>query len=207
MPQKEASANKDFQQCERCNYSDQCNPFFIDAVPAGSVISLFDIESSLLDTFQKKKAILVELGLSPSTRLSDIHDDSVKERYWELLASPRFVESDTLMENGREKVATEVGLGRIPVGISSARGEVLLEPTKARLANLGAPIAHLIVRERGNYDTDGKFKAKWAVRLSINYEIAEYFDRDAVTSSAIMKIAEDSRNERNNQKGIWIERN
>jgi len=202
MPQKEASVNRDFQQCERCNYSDRCNPFLIDAIPAGSVISLYDIESSLLDTFQKKKTILAELGLSPSSRLSDIHDDSVKEKYWELLANPRFVELDTLTEDGREKVATEVRLGRIPIGISSARGEVLLEPTKARLANLGAPIAHLIVREIGNYDTDGRFKAKWAVRLSINYEIAEYFDRDAVTSSTIMKIAEDYKKKRknNNQK-------
>ena len=189
MPQKEASSNRDFQQCERCNYSKRCNPFLIDSIPTNSAISLFDIESSLLDTFQKKKAIFAELGLSPSTRFSDIHDEEMKEKYWQLMDSPRFVGLEMLMENAREKVIEEVKLGRVPVGISSARRVVLLEPTKARLANLGAPLAHLIVREIGNYDTDAKFKAKWAERLSANYEIVEYFDRDAVTTSVIKKIA------------------
>ena len=63
----------------------------------------------------------------------------------------------------------------------------MLETTRARLANLGVPIFHIILREPGNYDTDGKFKTKWAQRLASNYELAEFFDRDAVVSSMIMK--------------------
>ncbi len=190
MPQKEAAANRDYSQCERCAYMEKCNPFLIDSIPRGSAISLFDIDSGILDTSKRKRAILSELGLSPSTRPMDIVDDELKEKYWELLASPRFIDLDELYEGGREKVSSQIKLGRIPIGISSSRGERLLEPTRARLANLGVPVTHLIVREPGNYDTDAKFKTKWAMRLSGNYTITECFDRDAVITSTIMKIAE-----------------
>ena len=77
-------------------------------------------------------------------------------------------------------MSAEKKLGRIPVGISSGRRDTLLETTRARLANLGVPIFHIILREPGNYDTDGKFKTKWAQRLASNYELVEFFDRDAV---------------------------
>ena len=200
LPQKEAAKNRDYQQCERCAYVERCNPFLIDAIKPGSTIALFDIDSALLDTSRRKRAILMELGLSPSARPSDIIDDAVKEKYWELLASPRFIELDELVESAREKLALQSRLGRISVGISSSRGERLLEPTRARLANLGAPVGHLIVREAGNYDTDAKFKTKWAIRLSANYSIAECFDRDAVITSAILKISSEAKNSAEGRK-------
>ena len=189
-PQKEASLNKDYFQCERCSYAERCNPFLIDSIPSGSKISLFDVDSSLLDTSQKRRAILLDLGLSSSSRVSDIHDEKTKEKYWELLGSPRYVELDGLLDQARERVYEQLRLGRVPIGISASRGERVLEATKARLANLGVPISHLIVREQGNYDPEGKFKVKWAVRLSANYEIIEYFDRDAVITSSVMKSVE-----------------
>ena len=187
LPQKEAANIRDYGQCERCSYADKCNPFLIEAIPKNSKIALFDLDSTVLDTSQKKKIIMQELGLSASTRLSDINDDAVKKKYWELLDSPRFVEHDVLITPGKEKVYEQQKLGRVPVGISSSRRDHLLEATRARLANLGVPIFHLILREPGNYELDGRFKTKWALRLATNYDILEFFDRDAVTSSMIMK--------------------
>ncbi len=73
------------------------------------------------------------------------------------------------------------------MGISSSRRDHLTEVTRARLANLGVPMFHLILREPGNYDVDGRFKTKWALRLAANYDIEEFFDRDAVTTSMVMK--------------------
>ena len=188
MPQKEAAVNRDYVQCERCSYAERCNPYLIDSIPRDSKLSIFDLESNILDTSERKRAIMRELGLSTSMRPSDIHDEETKNAYWKLLDNPRFVELDTLMEKGREKVSEQVRLGRVPIGISSARHDNLLEASKKRLENLGIPISYLILRESGNYDTDGKFKAKWATRLAANYEVVDFFDRDAVTSSTVMKI-------------------
>ena len=187
LPQKEAVLVRDYAQCERCSYSERCNPFLLEAIPRNSKIALFDLESTILDTSQKKRKIMQQLGLSASARLSDISDDDIKKKYWELLDSPRFVELDIVIEQGREKAIEQQKLGRVPVGISSSRRDHLLEVTKARLANLGVPIFHLILREPGNYEVDGRFKTKWALRLAANYDIAEFFDRDAVTSSMVMK--------------------
>jgi CRISPR/Cas system-associated exonuclease Cas4 (RecB family) len=189
MPQKEASVVRDYAQCERCSYMERCNPFLIDTVPVASKITLFDLDSVILDTSQKRRAVLQELGLPPSSRPSDIHDDDTKKKYWELLDSPKFTELDLLAPLGREKVYDQVKLGRVPIGISSSRRDSLLEATRARLANLGVPLFHLILREPGNYDPDTRFKTRWASRLGINYDVAEIFDRDAVTSSLIMKSA------------------
>ena len=187
LPQKEAANLRDYGQCERCSYADKCNPFLIETVPRNSKIALFDLDSTVLDTSQKKRMILQELGLSPSARVSDINDEEIKKKYWELLDSPRFVEHDVLIAPGKEKVYEQQKLGRVPVGISSSRRDHLLEVTRARLANLRVPLFHLILREPGNYEMDGRFKAKWAQRLAVNYDIVEFFDRDAVTSSMIMK--------------------
>lgn len=187
MPQKEAAVNREYAQCDRCSYMDRCNPYLIDSIPRNSKLAIFDLESSLLDTTEKKRAIMRELGLSPSMRPSDIHDEETKKAYWQLFDNPRFVELEKLIEQGREKIAEQLKLGRIPVGISSARHDNLLEATMVRLANLGIQIHHLILRESGNYETDGKFKVKWAARLATNYDISEFFDRDAVTTSMIMK--------------------
>ena len=187
LPQKEAANIRDYGQCERCSYADKCNPFLIEAIPRNSKIALFDLDSTVLDTSQKRRMILQELGLSASTRVSDINDGEIKKKYWELLDSPRFVEHDVLIVPGKEKVYEQQKLGRVPVGISSSRRDHLLEVTRARLANLGVPMFHLILREPGNYEVDGRFKAKWAQRLAANYDIVEFFDRDAVTSSLIMK--------------------
>lgn len=187
LPQKEAAVNREFGQCERCSFLEKCNPFLIDSIPRNSKIVLFDLDSSILDTSMKKKVVMLELGLSPSVRLTDIHDEEIKKKYWELMDSPRFIEHDSLIPLARERVYEQQKLGRVPIGISSSRRDHLLEATKARLANLGVPIFHLILREPGNYEVDGRFKTKWARRLSANYEIAEFLDRDAVTSSLIMK--------------------
>lgn len=195
-PQKEASLNRDYAQCERCTYSKRCNPFLIDSIPAGSHISIFDIDNTLLDTSQKKRAILLELSLSPSMRVTDIHDDALKEKYWELLSSPKFVEYDQALDHGRERLNQELKLGRVPIGISPSRGERVLEATKARLVDLGLPLNYIIVRETGNYDTEGKFKTKWALRLAANYEVDQYFDRDALTTTTIMKSVEEVKRKR-----------
>jgi CRISPR/Cas system-associated exonuclease Cas4 (RecB family) len=190
LPHKEAAALRDYGQCERCSYAERCNPYLIDSVPKNSKIALFDLDSTVLDTSQKKKMIMQELGMPTSTRPSDIHDEEIKKKYWELIDSPRFIEQDSVIIQGREKIYEQQKLGRVPIGISSARRDHLLEATRARLANLGVPIFHLILREPGNYDTDGKFKTKWAMRLARNYDIVEFFDRDAVTSSLVTKGVE-----------------
>lgn len=199
-PSKEASLNRDYLLCERCNYSQRCNPFLIDSIPKGSQISLFDIDSTLLDTSQKRRAILLELGLPPSMRVTEIHDESIKQKYWELLASPKFVELDQLMDSARERVSAEIKLGRVPLGISPSRGERVYEATKARLANLGVPLNHIIVRESGNYDTEAKFKVKWVLRLAANYDLAQYFDRDALISSTIMKSVDEIKNKKKGRR-------
>jgi PD-(D/E)XK nuclease superfamily len=197
LPQKEAASIRDYAQCERCSYSVKCNPFLIESVPQNSKIALFDLDTSVLDTSQKKRMILQELGLSASARVSDIHDEDSRKKYWELMDSPRFVEHDTLIPQGKEKVYEQTRLGRVPIGISSSRRDHLLEVTKARLANLEVPIFHLILREPGNFEVDARFKAKWAQRLAVNYDIVEFFDRDAVTSATVMKGIQAKRNRDN----------
>ncbi|MDH2901273.1 MAG: PD-(D/E)XK nuclease family protein [archaeon] len=187
LPQKEASINRDFIQCERCAYSETCNPFLIEKLPKASQIALFDIDSVLLDSLPRRRAAMKELGLSPSLRASDIHDKELREKFWELYNSPKYAELDVLIEQGKLDFYKQLELGRAPVGISSARHDNIMEATRARLANLEIPLAHLIVRESGNYDTDIVFKTKWVLRLEGNYEIVEYFDRDALVSSEILK--------------------
>jgi PD-(D/E)XK nuclease superfamily len=190
MPPKEAVLVRDYAQCERCSYTDRCNPFLIDSITKGSKLALFDIDGTILDTTQRKKAIMQELGLSPSARSQDIHDEETKKKYWDLLDSPKYLELDTAQDQARELVYDQLKQGRVPIGISSSRKDSLLEATRARLANLAVPIFHLILREPGNYDPDGRFKAKWAVRLSSNYEVIEVFERDAVTRSMILRAVE-----------------
>ncbi len=191
FPMKEAASNKDYLQCERCSYIDRCNPYLIDSIPKGSKLSVFDLDGTILDTSQRKRTILQELGLPPSAKTTDIHDEETNRKYWQLMDNPNYVELDNLYDQAREKVFSEAKLGRIPVAISSGRRETLLEATKARLANLGVPLFHLILREAGNYETDGKFKTKWSQRLASNYELVEFFDRDAVLSSMIMKTVKE----------------
>lgn len=191
LPRKEAAEERDYSQCERCNYVNKCNPFLIDGIPRGAHLSIFDVDSTLLDTSQRRRSVMQELGLPPSSRLSDIVDEETKSRYWDLLNDAKRVELDMPTEHGRESVSEQIQLGRVPIGISSARRDGLLEATRSRLAKLGFPITHLIFRESSNYDSDGKFKTKWAVRLAQNYEIDEVFDRDAVTSSMIKKSVDE----------------
>jgi hypothetical protein len=187
LPQKEAAAIKDYAQCERCMYIEKCNPFLVDTIPKGSKLSLFDLDGIIFDTSKRKRTILQELGMPSSARSTDIHDEEMKKKFWEMMDNPKYVNLDTLVDQAREIVSAEKKLGRIPIGISSARRDVLLETTKARLANLGVPIFHLILREPGNYDTDGRFKTRWTQRLASNYDLEAFFDRDAVLSSMIMK--------------------
>ena len=187
LPQKEASINRDFIQCERCAYSERCNPFLIERLPKASQIALFDIDSVLLDPLPRRRAAMQELGLSPSMRASDIHDKELREKFWELYNSPKYAELDVLIEKGKQDFYEQIELGRAAVGISSSRHDNMIEATRAHLANLEVALAHLIVRESGNYDTDIVFKTKWALRLEGNYEIVEYFDRDALVSSEILK--------------------
>jgi hypothetical protein len=187
LPQKEASINRDFIQCERCAYSDRCNPFLIEKLAKGAKIALFDIDNVLLDSLPRRRAAMQELGFSPSMRPSDIHDKEVREKFWELYNSPKYIELDVLIEQGKRDLYKQVEMGRSVVGISSSRHDSMIEATKAHLANLEVPLAHLITRESGNYDTDLVFKTKWALRLEENYEISEYFDRDALVCSEIFK--------------------
>ncbi len=191
LPRREAAQERDYAQCERCSYVKRCNPFLLENVPAGSHLAIFDVDSALLDTSERRRSVMLELGLAPSARLSDIVDEEIKSKYWELLNNPSRVGMDLPVDRAREIVNEQIRLGRVPVGISSSRRDTLLEATRARLANLGIGVAHLIFRETGNYDGDGKFKTKWALRLSQNYEIDEVFDRDAVTSSMIRKSSEE----------------
>ncbi len=187
LPQKEASINRDYIQCERCAYSERCNPFLIESLPKASKIALFDVDSVLLDSFPRRKAAMQELGISTSMRASDIHDRDLREKFWELYNSPKYAELDVLIQQGKLDVYKQLELGRAAIGISSSRHDNMLEATRARLANWEVPLAHLIVRESGNYDTEIVFKTKWALRLETNYEIEEYFDRDGLVSSELMK--------------------
>jgi hypothetical protein len=100
---------------------------------------------------------------------------------------------DLLIQKGKEDIYKQVELGRIAVGISSSRHDSMIEATRARLANLEVPIVHVIVRENGNYDTDIVFKIKWALRLETNYTVAEFFDRDPLVGSEVMKSIEHHR--------------
>jgi CRISPR/Cas system-associated exonuclease Cas4 (RecB family) len=200
LPQKEAAINRDFSQCERCAYSEMCNPFLIEKIQRGTKIALFDIESVLLDSLARRKAALKELGLSTSLRPSDIHDKELREKFWELFNSPKYAELDVLLDQGKVDLYKQLELGRTIVGISSSRHDNMLEATRAHLANSEIPISHLIVRESGNYDTDLVFKTKWAIRLEENYEIAEYFDRDALVSTEILKSIQKNRQKKARSK-------
>jgi hypothetical protein len=199
MPQKEASLNRDFVQCERCAYSERCNPFLIDAIEKGAKIAIFDIDSTILDPLPRRRAAMQELGLSPSMRASDIHDKELRDQFWDLYNSPKYAELDLLIQQGKNDAYEQVESGRAIIGISSSRHDSMIEATKARLANLEIPMSHLIVRESGNYDTDITFKTKWALRLETNYEVAEYFDRDALTSSEVLKSLQRDRQKRSTE--------
>ena len=188
LPRKEAYIIRDFVQCERCAYNEKCNPFLFDSIKPGSQIALFDIDSTVLDTQQRRRAAMQELGISPSMRTSDIHDDELKNKFWDLYNDPKFSKLDTLIEQGKQNVYKQVELGRSIIGISSSRHDNMIEATRARLANLQIPVSQIIVRENGNYDTDLKFKVRWVKRLQVNYDIVEYFDRDALASSEVMKV-------------------
>lgn len=201
FPQKEAALNHDYFQCEHCGYLERCNPFLINSVSHGSKIALFDIDSTLLDPLPRRKAALRELGLPSTMRPSDIDNEETRETFWDLFNSPKFVELDTLIEQGRAKVYEQIELGRVPVGISSSRHDVLVEATRARLANLGISLANLILRENGNYDTDLRFKLKWAQRLETNYTVSEYFDRDATTCSMVLKSISEVREKKSAKAG------
>ena len=80
VPQKEAAVTRDYSQCERCMYIERCNPYLIDSIPSGSKISLFDLDGTILDTSQRKRAIMQELGLPSSARPTDIQDEEVKKK-------------------------------------------------------------------------------------------------------------------------------
>jgi CRISPR/Cas system-associated exonuclease Cas4 (RecB family) len=193
LPQKEAARNRDYNQCEWCSYVEECNPYLIDDIPSGSAIAIFDVDATLLDNSNRRRAVMQELGFPPQSRVSDIIDDEKREGYWEVFNSPKYVELDSLIEQGRDSAYEQLKLGRTPIGISSSRQDQLLEVTRARLANLAIPISHLILREPGNFDSDAKFKTKWAIRLSRNYEIADIFDRDASATEAIKKKIQEAR--------------
>lgn len=128
-----------------------------------------------------------ELGYSPSMRAQDIQDKEMREKFWELYNSPKYASLDILIGQGKTEVYRQLELGRTAVGISSSRHDAMIEATQARLANLEVPVVHIIVRESGNYDTDITFKTKWALRLEANYQILDYFDRDALASSEVLK--------------------
>ncbi len=196
LPLKEASFNRDYAQCDRCGYIERCNPFLNEMIPPGTKVSLFDVDGVLLDTFPRRRAALEELGLPSSMRPGDIDEEETREKFWEVFNSPKFVELDSLIETGRSRVYNQVEVGHMPIGISSSRHDTLIEATRARLANLGIPILHLVLREKGNYDTDLRFKTKWALRLERNYEVVEFFDRDATTMSMVMKSIKEQRSKK-----------
>jgi hypothetical protein len=185
MPHKEAALNRDYLQCERCAYLEECNPFLIESIPVRTKVSLFDVDSTMLDVSPRRKKILEGLGLPSSVKIWDIDDEETRQKFWELYNDPKYIELDSLNQNAKEKLYQQVELGRVVIGICPSRKETVEEATRARLANLGLPISHLIVREQENYDTDIKFKCKWALRLARNYDVMEYFDRDAVASSMV----------------------
>jgi hypothetical protein len=187
MPQKEAARNREFGQCEWCSYSEDCNPFLIENIPAGSKLALFDLDSTLLDPLPRRKAILQELGLPSTLRPWDIEDEELREKFNELYDNPRYVSYDALIDQGKERVFSHLNQGNLAVAISPGRRERILEATRARLANLGVPVHHMILREEGNYDSETKFKTKWVSRLVKNYSIVEYFDRDAAVCSIVSR--------------------
>jgi len=104
---------------------------------------------------------------------------------------PKFIAMDDLLEQGKASVYDQIELQRFIIGISASTHEAALEATKAKLANNGVPIHYLIVREDSNFETEIRFKTKWLMRLAQNYKISEYFDRNATTTSVIMKAIED----------------
>ena len=86
MPQKEASVVRDYAQCERCSYVERCNPFLIEAICLWAPKLLFLISTASFSIpLRKDMPCLQELGLPPSSRPSDIHDEDTKKKYWELL--------------------------------------------------------------------------------------------------------------------------
>jgi hypothetical protein len=187
LPQKEAAKNREFSQCEWCSYAEDCNPYLVDHIPAGAKVALFDLDSTLLDPLPRRRAILQELGLPSTIRPWDIEDGELKAKYYELQDNPKYVTLDALVDQAKERVLSHLNAGHSPIAISPGRRETILEATRARLANLGVPVVHLILREDGNYDTEPKFKARWASRLARNYEIVEYFDRDAAASAMVAR--------------------
>ncbi len=190
LPKKEAALQRDFKQCERCAYIERCNPFLVDTIPKGAKVAVFDIDSVILDATPRRKAIFQELGLGVS-RVSDISDEETRGKFWQMYEDPKFIAMDDLLEQGKTSVYDQIELQRSTIGISASRHEGALEATKAKLANNGVPIQYLIVREDSNFETETKFKTKWLLRLAQNYKVCEYFDRNAVTTSVIMKAIED----------------
>ena len=190
LPRKEAALERDFKQCERCAYIERCNPFLVDTIPKGSKIAVFDVDNVILDAAPRRKAIFQQLGISVS-RVHDIADDETREKFWQMYDDPKFIAMDNLVEQGKASVYDQIELQRFIIGISASRHEAALEATKAKLANNGVPIHYLIVREDSNFETEIKFKTKWLMRLAQNYKVSEYFDRDATTTSVIMKAVED----------------
>ena len=195
LPQKEAALNHDYQQCDRCAYVEKCNPFLLDNIPKNSKLAVFDIDSTILDTSPRRRKALEEAGLPNSVRVTDIQNDDTRSKFWELYNEPKFLHLDALNEFGKERAFEQIELGRIVVGVSPGRKDTVAEVTKGILANFGIPVSHLIVRELGNFETDTKFKTKWILRLAKNYNIVEYFDRDAVTASLITKALEQHKRE------------
>jgi CRISPR/Cas system-associated exonuclease Cas4 (RecB family)/phosphoglycolate phosphatase-like HAD superfamily hydrolase len=196
LPQKEAAKNRDFRECELCPYLERCNPFLIESIPQGSKIAVFDLDTTLLDPLPRRRAILQELGLPSTIRPSDIHEDELREKFWEMYENPKYVSFDSLIDQGKENVYSHLQRGHAVVGISSSRRYRAMDATLARLANLGVPLNHLILKEEGNYDGDTRFKAKWASRLATNYEIVEYFDRDAAAYSLVARTIEQAKQRR-----------
>src|SRR5579884_1972891 len=196
IPQKEAAKNRDFRECELCPYLERCNPFLIESIPQGSKIAVFDLDTTLLDPLPRRRAILQELGLPSTIRPSDIHEDELREKFWEMYENPKYVSFDSLIDQGKENVYSHLQRGHAVVGISSSRRYRAMDATLARLANLGVPLNHLILKEEGNYDGDTRFKAKWASRLATNYEIVEYFDRDAAAYSLVARTIEQAKQRR-----------
>ncbi|MGI0079182.1 MAG: PD-(D/E)XK nuclease family protein [Nitrososphaerales archaeon] len=190
LPRREAAINHEYQQCDRCAYLEKCNPFLIDDVPKGSKLAIFDIDSTILDTSPRRRKAMEELGLPTSLRVSDIENNEMKSKFWELYNNPEIVPLDAVNESGKQKAFEQVGLRRVLVGMAPGRKDTLAEVTKGTLANFGVPIFHMIMREHANYETDTKFKTRWILRLAKNYDVVEYFDRDATITTLITKTLE-----------------
>ncbi|MBI2183321.1 MAG: PD-(D/E)XK nuclease family protein [Thaumarchaeota archaeon] len=168
-PPREAFLENRLWECRYCSFLSTCKPFQIEGLETGP-IAVYDLDNTLLDSRDRLRRSLRDIGLSEDTDLKRLSAED-RKRFWGIYLSEKHLGLDKPIGQYVEKLCSH---SRNNVVIVTGRPERLRAATEQQLGRLNIPFRAMVMRRDDEYLSDRQVKLNWVENLLLTgYTVEE----------------------------------